>query len=228
MAAFLIPELGVAVTFVRSPQARRYILRVPAHDEVRCTIPRRGNMTEAMRFVQANSAWVALQLTKRKFAPPPPPDSWPHGHPFLFRGETVRIEFNAADGVVRFADQIIPHRGDGADLRPPVERRMRMIATRELPPRVRELAAQHGSSVIHVSVRAQRSRWGSCSRSGTISLNWRLVQAPPSVRDYVIVHELMHVRHMNHSDRFWAEVARAFPPWREAEAWLKKHAGLLR
>ena len=71
-------------------------------------------------------------------------------------------------------------------------------------------------------MRAQKTRWGSCSARGTISLNWRLIHAPPFVRDYLIVHELMHRRQMNHSARYWKLVADAFPRWQEAEAWLKK------
>jgi predicted metal-dependent hydrolase len=71
-------------------------------------------------------------------------------------------------------------------------------------------------------VRAQKTRWGSCSARGTISLNWRLIQAPPGVVDYLIIHELMHRREMNHSARYWKLVAQAFPDYRRAEQWLKK------
>jgi predicted metal-dependent hydrolase len=227
MDSFLIPELGANISFVRNDRARRYVLRVPSGDAVRCTVPRRGNMAEAARFVQAHTAWIKAQLEKRR-ANPPNPSHWPHGHEILYRGEKTRIEVRDADGVIAFADQIIPHRGDTADLRPIIERRMRWIATKELPPRVRELAAQRGLHVARVSVRAQKSRWGSCSHTGTISLNWRLVQTPPLVRDYVIVHELMHMRHMNHSDRFWNAVAEAFPEWKSAETWLKRHGRIIR
>ncbi len=100
-------------------------------------------------------------------------------------------------------------------------------ARRELVPRVGELAHQHGLRVQRVSIRRQRTRWGSCSRRGNISLNWRLVHAPPHVRDYVIVHELMHLREMNHSPRFWAHVEAAFPERASAEKWLKEHASFL-
>jgi predicted metal-dependent hydrolase len=78
-----------------------------------------------------------------------------------------------------------------------------------------------------VTVRNQRSRWGSCSRRGTISLNWRLVQAPGFVRDYLVLHELAHLKEMNHSRRFWSEVARLCPDFAEAERWLKQHSTLL-
>lgn len=227
MDSFLISELGASVSFVRNDRARRYILRVPSSREVRCTIPRRGNMAEAARFVQAQAAWIGLQLTKRRAAPEAP-QAWRAGHELLFRGEPVRLEHSEVDGVIRFAGQVIPHRAAADDLRPAVERRLRTLAAREFPPRVRELAARQGVRIVRVSVRGQRSRWGSCSHSGTISLNWRLIHAPPFVRDYVIIHELMHVRHMNHSDRFWDAVAAAFPDWKSAEAWLKPHAGLIR
>ena len=78
-----------------------------------------------------------------------------------------------------------------------------------------------------MSVRSQRTRWGSCSAGGTVSLNWRLIQAPEAVRDYIIYHELMHLREMNHSSRFWDRVAGVCPGWREAERWLKRNASLV-
>jgi predicted metal-dependent hydrolase len=109
-----------------------------------------------------------------------------------------------------------------------VEAHLRALSEKELVPRTLELAAQHGLALGRVVVRSQRSRWGSCSVRGTISLNWRLIQAPFWVRDYLIVHELMHLRQMNHSSRFWALVRAACPEYEGAEAWLNAHAQLLR
>ncbi len=114
-------------------------------------------------------------------------------------------------------------RRNRAQLDPAVLRELRERAARELPMRCLELAAHHGATVTRVSVRNQRSRWGSCSAKGTIALNWRLVQMPAMVRDYVILHELMHLRQANHSSAFWREVASVCPDWREAERWLRKH-----
>ncbi len=98
----------------------------------------------------------------------------------------------------------------------------------ELVPRTLELAQQHQLRVTRVTVRNQRSRWGSCSARGTISLNWRLIQTPLFVRDYIILHELMHLREMNHSARYWRCVEEVCPDYRTAEAWLKANHGLLR
>jgi predicted metal-dependent hydrolase len=97
-------------------------------------------------------------------------------------------------------------------------------ARKELPPRLLELAARHGLAVARVSIRNQRWRWGSCSRSGHICLNWRLVTMPEEVRDYVLIHELMHLKRMDHSPKFWKLVADACPAYKEARAWLRSHS----
>jgi predicted metal-dependent hydrolase len=107
------------------------------------------------------------------------------------------------------------------NLRPAVELALRRIANRELVPRLQELAAGHNLTVARVTIRNQRSRWGSCSRRGVIALNFRLVQMPPAVCDYVLLHELMHLRQQNHSRRYWRLVEAVCPEYREAERWLR-------
>jgi predicted metal-dependent hydrolase len=97
---------------------------------------------------------------------------------------------------------------------------LRTRAVRELPTELRALAAAHGVTVTRVSIRNQRSRWGACSAAGSITLNWRLILVPPFVREYVMIHELMHRRELNHSRRFWRHVAAACPRYQEARTWL--------
>ena len=113
---------------------------------------------------------------------------------------------------------------------PPVEehRALRERAGRELPARLIELARQHRLSVSRVSVRNQRSRWGSCGRDGHISLNWRLVLMPLWVSDYVLIHELMHLKRMDHSPTYWRLVADAYSEYRTARQWLRTHGPSLR
>jgi predicted metal-dependent hydrolase len=115
---------------------------------------------------------------------------------------------------------------DAARPRPTMDadavRRLRDRARRELPARLLELAASHGLHVSRISIRNQRWRWGSCSRSGHICLNWRLVVMPDTVRDYVMIHELMHLRRMDHSRRFWKLVAAACPNYESARRWLRE------
>ena len=89
------------------------------------------------------------------------------------------------------------------------------------------LRQHHGLTVSRVSVRNQRSRWGSCSPSGHICLNWRLVLMPDAVRDYVLIHELMHLRRLDHSRHFWRLVAHACPDYQRARQWLRENRYLL-
>jgi len=107
----------------------------------------------------------------------------------------------------------------GAD--PDVERTERARAARELPERLFDLARAHGLVVSRVSVRNQRWRWGSCSKGGHICLNWRLVRMPAWVRDYVMIHELMHLKRLDHSPRFWKLVEAACPDYQRARQWLR-------
>ena len=135
---------------------------------------------------------------------------------------------NGERSMIRFGGEAVKVTDHGADLRPAIERHLWRLAAKELPPRVLEYTTLHQLPVRRISVRNQRSRWGSCSRRGTISLNWRLIQTPAFVRDYILIHEIMHLREMNHSSRFWREVERACPDYETAERWLKQHSTLLK
>ena len=104
---------------------------------------------------------------------------------------------------------------------------LRRQAARELPAHLLRLAAHNGLQVARVSVRNQRSRWGTCSPSGHICLNWRLVLMPVAVREYVLIHELMHLRRLDHSRHFWRLVAHACPRYEEARQWLRENRRLL-
>jgi predicted metal-dependent hydrolase len=216
------------VRFLRSDRARRYRLTLRRDGTAVATIPRRGSEREARRFVEQHRAWLE-RARQRQQARLRVTDTWMAGTPVLWRGEARPIRVTA-DGprpaVALGTEAFRVPRLDG-DLRPALEAQLRRRARIELPARAWELAAATGTTITHVSIRSQRSRWGSCSARGTISLNWRLLQTPDWVRDYLIYHELMHRREMNHSRRFWARVAAVCPAWRDAEAWLRAHDGLL-
>jgi predicted metal-dependent hydrolase len=220
---------GLAVRLVRRAVARRYLLTLQPDGVARLVIPRGGNEREALRFLARSEAWLVarVQAWSARCQQRQP---WGEGTTFLFRGEPVALRLEkAGDGVsLIFADQVVPLPRAEPDYRASVCAHLRRLATRELTARTLELAALHGVAIERVTVRAQRSRWGSCSRRGTISLNWRLVQTPHFVVDYLILHELMHRREMNHSARYWKQVASVCPVYKTAEAWLKTKAVDLR
>ena len=106
-------------------------------------------------------------------------------------------------------------------------RALKKKAARVIPARVAFFAPQIGVGYGRVTIRAQRTRWGSCGRNGNLNFNCLLMLAPPEVLDSVVVHELCHRREMNHSARFYAEVLRVFPEYRKHRQWLKENGEAL-
>jgi predicted metal-dependent hydrolase len=208
------------IEFVRVRRARRYILRMRPDGSLRITIPRGGSRLQAIAFMTRQRAWITRERARvgREQAPA----RWTDGSTLRLDGGTVRIEVTAtpSGAVARYGGRSVRVK-DGSNVRPDVERDLRELARERLIPRVHALAAQQGLAVARVTVRNQRSRWGSCSRSGAIALNFRLVQMPAEVCDYVLIHELMHLRQPNHGRPFWALVAQACPDYRVAERWLR-------
>ncbi len=216
------------IVFERSHRARNYRLTLRRDGTAVATIPARGSEREALRFVEEHRDWLE-RAKERQRRRPRGVEIWTLGAHVLWRGEMKEIRAAAAGEkpMVCLAADVFRVPAFEGDLRPTLEAHFLRRAKVELPARTWELSAVTGVGVTNVTVRNQRSRWGSCSANGTISLNWRLVQTPDFVRDYIIHHELMHLREMNHSDRFWARVGEVCPDWREAERWIKRNGSLL-
>lgn len=106
-------------------------------------------------------------------------------------------------------------------------KRLRSLASETIPPRVSYYANLMGVSYGRITIRAQKSRWGSCSAKGNLNFNCLLMLTPPEVQNYVIVHELCHRKQMNHSPAFWREVEQIMPEYRRHRLWLKKYGGAL-
>jgi len=113
------------------------------------------------------------------------------------------------------------------DARPALERFFRRSARAEIAARLDSATTLVGSSYSGLDIRAQRTRWASCSASGRMSFNWRLLLAPERVLEYVVWHEVCHLEILDHSPRFWALVERRWPGYREDRDWLRQHGGTL-
>ena len=194
-----------------SARARRLSIRVYPDARVEVVVPPRARAREVERFVAAHRQWIdekrALALRNR-----PAPEAFPpESIELRATGERFRVQVGrggASEGVLRV------HGADPRALRRRLRTWLLSAARRRLEPRIRTLAAAAGVCYARVSIRRQRSRWGSCSVRGTISLNCCLLFQRPEVVDYLIVHELMHVKHMNHSARFWQAVEQHCAGWR--------------
>ena len=209
------------IEFVRMRKARRYIMRVRPDGSLRVTIPRGGTKTEAIAFLGRHLSWIHKE--RARLSREQTPVRWTAGTPVLLDGVAHHIVVLDEPGgpLVSYAGRSVrPKTLD--DVRPAIEADLKLLARERLVPRLTALARQHGLAFTRVSIRGQRSRWGSCSRSGAIALNFRLVQMPPEVCDYVLIHELMHLKQQNHGPRFWALVEAACPGYREAERWLRR------
>jgi predicted metal-dependent hydrolase len=211
------------ICFLRRSNAKRYIAKVDAKGEIVVTIPRGGTKREALSFALGHEKWLREQQLKARetksgkglFA----------GDRIWFRGQMAELTVSKDWGrpVLCFADQELFIADEAMDLARPLSERVRKLAQLELPLLTNELAFRFGVSVKRVSVREQRTRWGSCSATGTISLNWRILLAPPEAVEYIVIHELMHCKEMNHSPAFWALVEKACPGYRVSERWLDDH-----
>lgn len=220
---------GFSIEFVRIRRARRYIVRVRHDGTVRVTIPRGGSRAEGARFLQRQAKWIEQERARVLEAHVTP--SWIDGATMMLRGELVdlRVRHDAQGRAsIRYGDRSVAVSRSDASIRGCIEADLRALAREEIGRRLYELAAEHQLVVTGFTIRNQRSRWGSCSRTGRIALNYRLIQMPPAVSDYVILHELMHLREQNHSRRFWRLVETVCPDFRQAERWLRRHGpGLL-
>jgi predicted metal-dependent hydrolase len=217
--ALSIGRRVLAVRLVRNRRARHYIIRVELDGSVRVTIPRSGTLADARRFLARQLRWVDLQrYAAARIA-----------GTIFFRGalHALQVKPRGASGLVEFADEAVAVR-PGEPPKAAASRRLRDIATRELGPRLKELARALNVAVSRVTIRSQETRWGSCSADGHISLNWRLVGMPGEVRDYILIHELTHLRERGHTRRFWRLVEQACPGQRAARAWLRAHGQQLR
>ncbi|GJE08821.1 MULTISPECIES: SprT family zinc-dependent metalloprotease [Methylobacterium] len=216
------------VSLRRSPSARRLILRVSqVTGDVVLTLPPRTALATARRFAESHAGWIAARLARV-------PDHVPfaEGASVPLRGVPHRIVRRGSRSGTTLAED-----GEGGPIlsvsceAPHVGRRVRDFLQREaradLARAVETYAAALGERPRRITLRDTRSRWGSCTASGELNFSWRLVMAPPMVLDYLVAHEMAHLREMNHSQRFWRLVAGVCPHMDAAEAWLKRQGASL-
>jgi predicted metal-dependent hydrolase len=221
-----------------SGRAKRLSIKVYPRGRVEVVVPRRTRPRDVQAFVSENHAWIAR--ARASFAAEHPPEAF--DLPNLIRlpaiGTVVRlryvrrpdassVRYGYSQGVLTLSGQT----GDDARCVSAIQRWLSVTAKREFAPRLRALSTLTESSYAKMHVRAQKSCWGSRSSGGTISLNLCLLFLPPELLRYLMIHELCHGRHMNHSRRFWQRVGKYEPDyrrldraltesWRAVPAWL--------
>ena len=149
---------------------------------------------------------------------------------FITNNEIMRFLKDSEDWIIKHREEaarMLQEKDDTPKLTMKEIRALAEEAMRDIPERVRKYAPLVGVSYGGITIRNQRSRWGSCSSKGNLNFNCLLMLAPPEHRDYVVVHELCHLKEMNHSKRFWNEVARVLPGYKTSVKWFKENGGAL-
>lgn len=214
---------GRAVNVRHSVRARRIAVRIAAGGRVELVVPRGVSERRAWAFYESRAEWVREHLARRRMAAPL--QEFPPRHLHLpLLDETWRLFRAGGAGRPRIvaAGRVLQLRGVGGpeEFRRCLLRWLKGRALDALAPRLAEESARHGLDYSRVRVASQRSRWGSCSTRGLISLNLALLFQSERVVRYLLCHELAHTRHMDHSARFWACVAQCEPRWRELDRQL--------
>lgn len=199
----------------RSRRARYIRLSVGRHNHALLSVPWRCAFVEALEFLRSQGDWLVTNM--REHPTRTSLSEYLERHPRLFAlGRSMRLTQSFTKNKPFYVystetDEVEMRVSAETDLEAGLVHLVREFAGEVVPLRTNDLAEKHGVSIKRVSVRDQSTRWGSCSSSGTISLNWRLVLLRPNLQDHIILHELAHVREMNHSARFW-ELLRSFDP----------------
>jgi predicted metal-dependent hydrolase len=214
----------------QSPRARRIALRIDAGaDSVELVLPRRASLSAGLDFLESRRGWIAARI-----AGMPAHVAFTDGAEVPVLGVPHRIHHlgtrrAGGERIVTVIDREIRVVGDPQHLGRRVRDHLVALARAELSRRARALAQRIDKRVQRITVRDTKSRWGSCSASGNLAFSWRLILAPEPVLDYVVAHEVAHLAHMNHSQRFWRLVEELAPGAAGQRDWLKHHrARLLR
>lgn len=212
---------ALPITLRRNSRARRLTLRLaPDGSEVRLTLPRWCPEREALAFAHARAGWIGDQLARVPEHRVPVP-----GGTLRYRGDELTIDWRvgAARTPLIDEDSVVlggPREQIGARLQRWLEREAKRLLADDLA----FYAARAGIALPALRLSRAQRRWGSCSTSGTVRINWRLVQAPDRVRRSVVAHEVAHCLHFDHSAAFHAELARLFEgDIAEADRWIKAH-----
>ena len=215
---------AVEIAIQISARARRLSLRVdPVRGGVVLVLPSRRQRAEGLRFAESRAGWILSRVAR---VPDRVPFADGSAIPVLGVPHTVR-HLPGSRGLLTVADGEIRVGGPAHLVPRQVSGWLRAEARRLLVPRSEEAAARIGRPVARVTVRDTRSRWGSCSSAGALSYSWRLILAPEPVLDYVVVHEVAHLRELNHGPRFWRLVADLMPDHAAARRWLKANGAAL-
>ncbi len=217
-----------------NPRARRVTLRLTMDEGLCVVVPRGFDARRVPGIVAERAEWIArhmARMTARYGRTPGTPPPFPEVLELRACGESWTVKACPGPGRTRLrrgpGELLLAGEDDPAARRKLLLGFLRERATAHFPPLLRELAAEAGENLGAVAVRNQKTRWASCSSRGVVNCNTRLLFLPPHLVRHVLLHELAHLRRMDHSPAFWARLAELDPRWREHERELKLAGSLV-
>lgn len=215
-------KLPVTVRIDR--RAKRLIMRIDHTGRIKVTCPHEKDISAALAMAESRQEWIGCRLAE---LPMPTPFLPGAAFPVLGRLRHIIHDPNARPGARLEPDRIRVGGLAGDTISHRVERLLRREAQAACRQRVAPAAARIGVEVGRIRVRDMKTRWGSCTSTGDLTFNWRLIHAPLAVLDYVVAHEVAHRRYMDHSPAFWRLVQTLSPDYREHEIWLREEGRTL-
>lgn len=191
--------------------------------------PYRASHASILDFIDRNSSWIERKRAQARAAIPYQPNKYIEGMRFDYLGIAYPLEMQTEQGtgLVLSNGKFMLAVDDQQQAKLEFERWYRRQAKKIITERVNSYAGQHGFQYSKIGITSARTRWGSCSATGSLNFSWRLIQAPMDMVNYVVVHELVHTAIHNHSKRFWNRVEKILPDYREHRMWLQKNGHLL-
>ena len=223
---------------IKRSKRKTISISISADGKVTISCPLRTSDEAIKRLVEEKRAWIIKKLSDINNRPKQQEHSFKNGECFMLFGQkfllrVVPTDHSAIANTVRLleAEQIIEVYCTPDAHNSGVRESLLKWYVAQLDCVINK-RFEYFSKLLQVSpkkvyLKELRSCWGSCSSKGSISINWRLIMAPPQILDYVIVHELCHMKEMNHSERFWRLVSSVYPDYKQARAWLKKNSRML-
>ncbi|HEX5309287.1 MAG TPA: SprT family zinc-dependent metalloprotease [Solirubrobacteraceae bacterium] len=215
-------ERSIEYTVRRSARARRVRVNVREHVRVEVVLPQRAPERAAAAAVRELAPWIERRLAEGELALARVAERGEFV-PYLGRSLALVPEPGRVRARMDGERLLVP----AGEYRPPVERLYRRLARMEVASRLDRAVAAAGLAYTGLSIRAQSTRWASCSAQGAMSFNWRLLLAPEQVLDYVVWHEVCHLRVRDHSPRFWRMVEEWCSGWHEQRDWLRRYGATL-
>jgi predicted metal-dependent hydrolase len=192
-------------------------------------VPLRASMLSIRAFVEKNVRWIEKKQAEAREAVHPTAKQYVSGELFTFLGNNYPLQIVKGQKEKLILDENRFKLAESAqnDAARVFERWYREQAARILNERVSEYARQYGFQYMKIGITSARTRWGSCSATGSLSFSWRLILTPLEILDYVIIHELVHTVVHNHSKQFWSRMEKIMPEYKERRNWLQKHGAFL-